>query len=89
MPNMLEATMFLAVLSRTEPPVPLLLKVRRLPLSSLALVRTTTDMVLSCHPVLERTVLTVKAKVLADVGTTTATPAMLVRLLNRWMARDS
>ena len=41
------------------------------------------------RPALVRMAPTAKARVLADVGTTTVTPAMLVRLLSRWMVKAS
>ena len=58
-------------------------------LSSLVLAHITTDMTVNYRPVLVRMAPTAKARVLTDVGTTTVTPAMLVRLLSRWMVKAS
>nr|DAM01194.1 MAG TPA: hypothetical protein [Caudoviricetes sp.] len=87
--SMLAATMFLAMLSRTELPVSLLLRANRLLLSSLALAYITTDMAVNYRPALVRMAHTAKARVLADVGTTTVTPAMPEPMWIPFPARDS
>ena len=74
--NMPVTTMSLAVLSKTGTPAPSLQRARQLPLSSLALAHITTDMVANYRLVLVHMAPTVKARVLADVGTTTVTPVM-------------
>ena len=81
--SMLVATMFLAMLSRTETPAPSLQRARQLPLSSLALAHITTDMAVSYRPALVHMVPTAKGKAQTAGGITTANPAMPVRLSNR------
>nr|DAJ19814.1 MAG TPA: hypothetical protein [Siphoviridae sp. cthBp9] len=78
--NMLAVTMFLAVLSRTETPVPSLQRAMPLPLSSLVLAHIITDMADNFRPVSVRMALTVKDTAHNAVGTITAKLAMLVHL---------
>ena len=59
------------------------------PLSSLVPVHITTDMAANCRPVLVRMAPMVKARVLADVGTTTVTPVMPEPMWIPFPARDS
>nr|DAV47116.1 MAG TPA: hypothetical protein [Caudoviricetes sp.] len=89
MPNMLAATMFLVVLSKTETPAPSLPKEKQLLLLSSVQAHTTTDMAVSYRLLLVRMAPTAKGKAQTVDGTTTENPAMLVRLSNRWMAKAS
>nr|DAZ42755.1 MAG TPA: hypothetical protein [Caudoviricetes sp.] len=89
MPNMLAATMFLVVLSKTETPAPSLPKEKQLLLLSSVQAHIITDMAGNFRPVSVRMALTVKDTAHNAAGITTAKLAMLARPSNRWMAKVS
>nr|DAJ64377.1 MAG TPA: hypothetical protein [Caudoviricetes sp.] len=89
MPNMLAATMFLVVLSKTETPAPSLPKEKQLLLLSSVQAHIITDMAGNFRPVSVRMALTVKGKAQTVDGTTTENPAMLAHLSSRWMVKVS
>nr|DAS54169.1 MAG TPA: hypothetical protein [Caudoviricetes sp.] len=89
MPNMLVATMFLVMLSKTETPVLSLQRARQLLLLSSVQARIITDMVDSFRPVSVRMAPMAKDMAHNAAGITTANPETPGRLLSRSMARAS